>query len=61
MYIFAESGVPYAAYSYRRYLKDNINNRPTAVFAQDHWQVGKRLTLNPGVRIDMHRGYNRDL
>jgi hypothetical protein len=60
MQVFAEEGVPYAAYFYEGYLKDNVNNR-FAVFAQDHWQVGKRLTINPGVRIDVHRGYNKDL
>lgn len=68
MYIFAEEHtvnnqpvvVPYAAYFYDGYLKDNVNNR-TAVFAQDQWRIGNRVTINPGVRIDMHRGYNRDL
>lgn len=60
MYVFAEDGVPYGAYFYEGYLKDNVNNR-TALYAQDQWQINKRLTINPGVRIDMHRGYNRDL
>jgi hypothetical protein len=60
MYIFAEEGVPYAAYFYEGYLKDNVNNR-YAMFAQDHWQIGKRLTINPGVRVDLHRGHSRDL
>ena len=60
MYVFASEGVPYGAYFYEGYLKDNINNR-TAAYVQDQWQIGRRLTINPGVRIDMHRGYNRDL
>lgn len=60
MYIFADAGVPYGAYFYEGYLKDNVNNR-TALFAQDQWKIARRLTINPGVRIDMHRGYNKDL
>ncbi|MGE3276282.1 MAG: TonB-dependent receptor [Vicinamibacterales bacterium] len=60
MYIFADAGVPYGAYFYEGYLKDNVNTR-TAVYAQDSWQVNRRLTINPGVRVDMHRGHNQDL
>jgi outer membrane receptor protein involved in Fe transport len=60
MYVFADAGVPYGAYFYEGYLKDNINNR-TAFFAQDQWQINKRLTINAGLRLDMHRGHNRDL
>src|SRR5205814_9830172 len=29
-----------------------IRNKPIAWFAQDSWQIGKRVTLNYGVRYD---------
>ena len=53
-------GVPYYAYLWDGYLKDNINNRFTA-FAQDSWTIGPRLTLNPGVRFDRITGFNKHL
>lgn len=60
MYVFASYGVPYYAYLWDGYLKDNINNRAT-FFAQDSWTVGPRLTLNPGIRFDRITGHNRHL
>jgi hypothetical protein len=52
--------VPYYAYLWDGYLKDNINNRFTA-FVQDSWTIGSRLTLNPGVRFDRITGFNKHL
>jgi hypothetical protein len=60
MYVFASYGVPYYAYLWDGYLKDNINNR-TSLFAQDSWTIGPRLTLNPGIRFDRITGTNRHL
>ncbi|MBA3297614.1 MAG: TonB-dependent receptor, partial [Acidobacteria bacterium] len=60
MYVFASYGEPYYAYLWDGYLKDNVNNRLSA-FAQDSWSVGPRLTINPGLRIDVHRGRNLHL
>ena len=60
MYVFADGGVPYYGVVWDGYLKDNINTRFTA-FAQDSWSIGSRLTLNPGVRMDFNRGFNRHL
>ena len=60
MYVFASFGVPYYAYLWDGYLKDNINNRFTA-FAQDSWAIGSRFTLNPGLRIDRITGFNKAL
>jgi hypothetical protein len=60
MYINSAFGEPYYAYLWDGYLKDNINSR-YAAFAQDSWSIGSRFTLNPGIRIDAHRGYNKHL
>jgi hypothetical protein len=60
VYINSSFGEPYYAYLWDGYVKDDINNR-YAAFAQDSWSVGSRLTINPGIRIDAHRGYNKHL
>jgi hypothetical protein len=60
MYVLASYGVPYYAYLWDGYLKDNINNRFSA-FVQDSWTIGSRLTINPGVRFDRITGFNRHL
>ena len=59
-YVFADFGVPYYAYLWDGYLKDNINTRLSA-FAQDSWTIGPRVTINPGVRFDRTMGFNRHL
>jgi len=59
-YVLADAGVPYYAVLWDGYLKDNINTRVTA-FAQDSWSVTNKLTINPGVRWDHYRGFNRHL
>jgi outer membrane receptor protein involved in Fe transport len=60
MFVFASFGVPYYAYLWDGYLKDNINTRFSA-FAQDSWTAGPRVTINPGIRIDRIRGFNKHL
>ena len=52
-------GVPPYAYLGGDYVLDGSNNR-VSLFAQDSWAVGKRLTIEPGLRFDMHRGYLRN-
>lgn len=43
------------AYSYGYDIKSN--GWKVSVFAQDSWTVGGRLTINPGLRWSMQRGY----
>jgi len=43
------------AYSYSYNLKSN--GWRLSAFAQDSWEIGGRLTINPGVRWQMQRGY----
>lgn len=54
VYYYDYGGHPYIAYSYG-YDFDAQNQRLGA-FAQDSWKVTDRLTLNPGVRLDVYRG-----
>jgi hypothetical protein len=54
-WVLAAYGVPYYAYLGGNYLQDATNNR-LSVFAQDSWAVGRKLTINPGLRIDHFRG-----
>ena len=55
-YVVAYSGVPTYAYLGGNYTLDGSNTRFSA-FAQDSWAVTSRLTLEPGLRLDNHRGY----
>lgn len=59
-YINAYDGVPYGAYLIDPYVKEAVNKRYT-LFAQDSWSIGSRFTFNPGVRMDIHRGWNGGL
>jgi carboxypeptidase family protein/TonB-dependent receptor-like protein len=59
-YILASYGVPYGAVYWDGYLKDDVNNRFSA-FAQDAWAVGRKLTINPGLRWDRYNGFNKHL
>lgn len=43
------------AYSYGYDVK--ANGRRVSAFAQDSWKISDRLTINPGVRLSMYRGY----
>jgi hypothetical protein len=49
-------GAPYLAYSYGYDVKGD--NRRESLFAQDGWRVGAHVTLTPGLRVDMLRGYD---
>jgi hypothetical protein len=60
MWIFAWQGVPYGAYFYEGYNTHNRNSR-VAAYAQDTWRMGRKLTINPGLRFEHFRGYNRHL
>ncbi len=60
MFVNSTYGVPYYAYLWDGYLKDNINNR-MSLFAQDAWNPAKRLTVNAGVRYDHFGGFNKHL
>jgi hypothetical protein len=60
MFVYANDGVPYYGVVWDGYLKDNINTRFTA-YAQDAWSIGPRLTINPGLRMDLNRGSNKHL
>jgi Carboxypeptidase regulatory-like domain len=56
--IYADAGVPYGANYWDGYLKDDANSR-TAFYAQDQWLLSPRLTIDAGLRIDLHRGTDR--
>jgi hypothetical protein len=59
-YVLAYSGVPYYSYTWDGYLRDSINTRFSG-FVQDSWQIGNRLTINPGIRLDHIRGHLNSL
>jgi hypothetical protein len=59
-YIVASYGVPYFMYLEGGYLQDAVNNRYSA-FVQDSWSIGRKFTLNPGLRLDHYRGTLRTL
>jgi TonB dependent receptor/Carboxypeptidase regulatory-like domain len=52
--------VPSAGYSLAYYghgYNVSARNERLSAYAQDTWRVNSRLTINPGVRIDLNRGY----
>ncbi|MCP5052892.1 MAG: TonB-dependent receptor [bacterium] len=54
-YYLDYQGAPYYMYEYEGYdISASLNT--VSVYVQDSWSVTDRLTLNPGVRIDMARG-----
>jgi hypothetical protein len=62
-YMYYEQGYDYYdsyglvtyAYSYGYDIKANGNR--VSAFVQDSWRISDRLTINPGVRLSMYRGY----
>jgi hypothetical protein len=54
-YVYQDYRYMTFAYSYGFALKSN--GWKVSAFAQDSWTIGDRLTINPGVRWSMQRGY----
>ncbi len=54
-YVYQDYRYMTFAYSYGFNLKSH--GWKVAAFAQDSWTVGSRVTINPGVRWSMQRGY----
>jgi hypothetical protein len=54
LYYYDYAGAPYYAYDYSYDISGR--NHRQSVYAQDSWQIGSRLTLNPGVRVDFLSG-----
>ena len=54
-YIYYDYRYMTLAYSYSYDIKSN--GWKVSGFAQDSWRIGDRLTINPGVRWTMQRGY----
>ena len=50
-------GVPNRLTQYVTYLPDNTAGDEFALFAQDSWRIGQRLTLNYGLRYEYMRQY----
>jgi hypothetical protein len=55
--VYADSnGQPYMAYGYEGYDTD-VKTTRASFYAQDSWSISDNLTINPGVRFNMYRGY----
>jgi hypothetical protein len=54
-YYYDYGGEPYIAYLWEGYVTDAVSKR-AAIYAQDTWTVTDRLTLNPGIRLNINRG-----
>jgi hypothetical protein len=52
---YYDYGGPYQVYLWDGYVT-NATAKRTSVYAQDTWTVTDRLTLNPGLRLDINRG-----
>lgn len=59
IFYYDYGGSPYYAYNYGYDISGT--NQRLAGFVQDSWKVNDRLTLNPGVRIDVYRGKGKDV
>ncbi len=55
MWVFDASGVPVEAYIQAPTLTRPVQHR-LAMFAQDRWRIGSRVTLEPGLRVAFNRG-----
>ena len=58
-YIYYDYRYMTLAYTYSYNMQSN--GWKLSGFAQDSWRIGDRLTINPGVRWSMQRGYLPDL
>ncbi len=59
-YYLDQEGAPYMRIEYQGYDIQGTMDTFT-VFAQDSWSISNRLTINPGVRMDLSRGGVDDL
>ncbi|HEY7289835.1 MAG TPA: TonB-dependent receptor [Vicinamibacterales bacterium] len=54
-YYYDYGGQPYLVFLWDGYVTNATANR-TSLYAQDTWTVTDRLTINPGIRLDINRG-----
>jgi hypothetical protein len=58
LYYYDYAGAPYYGYDYSYDISGR--NARESLYVQDSWEIGNRLTINPGIRIDHVRGKNPD-
>jgi len=54
-YYYDYGGAPYLAFLWEGYVT-NATAQRSSLYAQDTWTVTDRLTINPGLRMDINRG-----
>ncbi|MGH9460579.1 MAG: TonB-dependent receptor [Vicinamibacteria bacterium] len=53
--LYYDYGGPYLAYLYEGYTT-NATKKRASIYVQDAWNIGDKLTINPGVRFNFNRG-----